>query len=284
MINAIELKHICKNYGRFSLQDVSLCVPQGSIVGLVGENGAGKSTLIKMMLSLRQADSGEIQLFQKPLQSLTRSDREKIGVVFDEGCFPDSFTVKQVRELMHRAFDKAWDDRIFSDYLVQFALPEQEVYSKFSKGMKMKLAIAVALSHHAQILILDEATSGLDPFIREEIIGILSEFTRNPENSILISSHIVTDLEKLCDYIAFLHNGRMIVFEEKDALIEQYGLFTGSADEVAALPAEAIIGIRENKYAVQALLARSKVDKSIPLEKCSLEEIIIFLSKSEGIA
>lgn len=284
MINAIELKHICKNYGRFSLQDVSLCVPQGSIVGLVGENGAGKSTLIKMMLSLRQADSGEIQLFQKPLQSLTRSDREKIGVVFDEGCFPDSFTVKQVRELMHRAFDKAWDDRIFSDYLVQFALPEQEVYSKFSKGMKMKLAIAVALSHHAQILILDEATSGLDPFIREEIIGILSEFTRNPENSILISSHIVTDLEKLCDYIAFLHNGRMIVFEEKDALIEQYGLFTGSADEVAALPAGAIIGIRENKYAVQALLARSKVDKSIPLEKCSLEEIIIFLSKSEGIA
>ncbi len=284
MINAIELKHICKNYGRFSLQDVSLCVPQGSIVGLVGENGAGKSTLIKMMLSLRQADSGEIQLFQKPLQSLTRSDREKIGVVFDEGCFPDSFTVKQVRELMHRAFDKAWDDRIFSDYLVQFALPEQEVYSKFSKGMKMKLAIAVALSHHAQILILDEATSGLDPFIREEIIGILSEFTRNPENSILISSHIVTDLEKLCDYIAFLHNGRMIVFEEKDALIEQYGLFTGSADEIAALPAEAIIGIRENKYAVQALLARSKVDKSIPLEKCSLEEIIIFLSKSEGIA
>ena len=284
MINAIELKHICKNYGRFSLQDVSLCVPQGSIVGLVGENGAGKSTLIKMMLSLRQADSGEIQLFQKPLQSLTRSDREKIGVVFDEGCFPDSFTVKQVRELMHRAFDKAWDDRIFSDYLVQFALPEQEVYSKFSKGMKMKLAIAVALSHHAQILILDEATSGLDPFIREEIIGILSEFTRNPENSILISSHIVTDLEKLCDYIAFLHNGRMIVFEEKDALIEQYGLFTGSADEVAALPAEAIIGIRENKYAVQALLARSKVDTSVPLEKCSLEEIIIFLSKSEGIA
>lgn len=284
MINAIELKHICKNYGRFSLQDVSLCVPQGSIVGLVGENGAGKSTLIKMMLSLRQADSGEIQLFQKPLQSLTRSDREKIGVVFDEGCFPDSFTVKQVRELMHRAFDKAWDDRIFSDYLVQFALPEQEVYSKFSKGMKMKLAIAVALSHHAQILILDEATSGLDPFIREEIIGILSEFTRNPENSILISSHIVTDLEKLCDYIAFLHNGRMIVFEEKDALIEQYGLFTGSADEIAALPAEAIIGIRENKYAVQALLARSKVDKSIPMEKCSLEEIIIFLSKSEGIA
>ena len=284
MINAIELKHICKNYGRFSLQDVSLCVPQGSIVGLVGENGAGKSTLIKMMLSLRQADSGDIQLFQKPLQSLTRSDREKIGVVFDEGCFPDSFTVKQVRELMRRAFDKAWDDRIFSDYLVQFALPEQEVYSKFSKGMKMKLAIAVALSHHAQILILDEATSGLDPFIREEIIGILSEFTRNPENSILISSHIVTDLEKLCDYIAFLHNGRMIVFEEKDALIEQYGLFTGSADEVAALPAGAIIGIRENKYAVQALLARSKVDKSVPLEKCSLEEIIIFLSKSEGIA
>lgn len=284
MINAIELKHICKNYGRFSLQDVSLCVPQGSIVGLVGENGAGKSTLIKMMLSLRQADSGDIQLFQKPLQSLTRSDREKIGVVFDEGCFPDSFTVKQVRELMRRAFDKAWDDRIFSDYLVQFALPEQEVYSKFSKGMKMKLAIAVALSHHAQILILDEATSGLDPFIREEIIGILSEFTRNPENSILISSHIVTDLEKLCDYIAFLHNGRMIVFEEKDALIEQYGLFTGSADEVAALPAGAIIGIRENKYAVQALLARSKVDTSVPLEKCSLEEIIIFLSKSEGIA
>lgn len=284
MINAIELMHICKNYGRFSLQDVSLCVPQGSIVGLVGENGAGKSTLIKMMLSLRQADSGDIQLFQKPLQSLTRSDREKIGVVFDEGCFPDSFTVKQVRELMRRAFDKAWDDRIFSDYLVQFALPEQEVYSKFSKGMKMKLAIAVALSHHAQILILDEATSGLDPFIREEIIGILSEFTRNPENSILISSHIVTDLEKLCDYIAFLHNGRMIVFEEKDALIEQYGLFTGSADEVAALPAGAIIGIRENKYAVQALLARSKVDTSVPLEKCSLEEIIIFLSKSEGIA
>ena len=284
MINAIELKHICKNYGRFSLQDVSLCVPQGSIVGLVGENGAGKSTLIKMVLSLRQADSGDIQLFQKPLQSLTRSDREKIGVVFDEGCFPDSFTVKQVRELMRRAFDKAWDDRIFSDYLVQFALPEQEVYSKFSKGMKMKLAIAVALSHHAQILILDEATSGLDPFIREEIIGILSEFTRNPENSILISSHIVTDLEKLCDYIAFLHNGRMIVFEEKDALIEQYGLFTGSADEVAALPAGAIIGIRENKYAAQALLARSKVDTSVPLEKCSLEEIIIFLSKSEGIA
>lgn len=284
MINAIELKHICKNYGRFSLQDVSLQVPQGSIVGLVGENGAGKSTLIKMMLSLRQADSGEIQLFQKPLQSLTRSDREKIGVVFDEGCFPDSFTVKQVRELMHRAFDKAWDDRIFSDYLVQFALPEQEVYAKFSKGMKMKLAIAVALSHHAQLLILDEATSGLDPFIREEIIGILSEFTRNPENSILISSHIVTDLEKLCDYIAFLHNGRMIVFEEKDALIEQYGLFTGSAADVAALPAGAIIGIRENKYAVQALLSRGKVDKSVPLEKCSLEEIIIFLSKSEGIA
>lgn len=217
MTNAIELNHISKSFGEFSLKNVTLAIPAGTICGLVGENGAGKSTLIRILMGALRPDSGTAAALGVDVSAPEfLNAKEDIGVVLDEGCFPETLTAPQVGRVMAATY-RRWEQDTFDAYCRRFALPEKTAFKDYSRGMKMKLTIAVALSHQAQLLVLDEATAGLDPIVRDEILELFNEFTRDETHSVLISSHILSDLEKLCDYIAFLHQGRLLFCEEKDA-------------------------------------------------------------------
>ncbi len=229
-MNAIELSHIHKSLGGFSIQDLSLTVPSGTICGLVGENGAGKSTTIRLMMNALTPDSGSARVLGVDAASPEfREVKEDVGVVLDEAYFPETLTAVQVGRVMAETY-RRWEQKRYEDFLDRFQLPGKKRFKDFSRGMKMKLSIAVALSHQPRLLVLDEATSGLDPIVRDEVLEIFNEFTREEDHSILISSHILSDLEKLCDYIAFLHQGRLLFCDEKDRLLETYGVFAGTAD------------------------------------------------------
>ncbi len=256
-----------------------MSLPSGSILGLVGENGAGKSTLIKLIMNTVGRDGGSVRVLGMDNQAaeFVRLKNE-IGVVLDEAYFPEILTPKQVNVIMKRTYT-AWSEEQFFAYMERFALPLDKRFKTFSRGMKMKLAIAVALAHAPRLLLLDEPTGGLDPMMREEILDILNEFTRSEEHSILISSHIVSDLEKICDYIAFLHKGRLLFCEEKDRLLEEYALVKLTREHFADVPPEAVIGKREDTFGVEALVRRSLVNPAIVSERTSLEEIILFMAK-----
>ncbi len=279
-MNAIEIKGLTKRYGDFKLDRLNLTLPQGCIMGLVGENGAGKSTTIKLILDMVRKDSGTITLLGRDHQDRAQSLREEIGVVLDEVGISECLTCAQVGKIMKKTYQN-WDEEAFSRYLTRFSLPEKQKFKEFSRGMKMKLGIAVALSHHAKLLILDEATSGLDPVIRDEILDIFCEFTRDESHSILISSHIVSDLEKICDYIAFLHKGRLLLCEEKDVLKEQYGILRCTAAALAEIPSEAIVGKKENAYSVEAIVRRGAVPMNLSLSPIDIEQLFIFLAKED---
>ncbi|MEG0771153.1 MAG: ABC transporter ATP-binding protein, partial [Clostridia bacterium] len=222
--NAIEITHLTKNYKDFSLNDISFTLPLGSILGLVGENGAGKSTTIKLITNTILKTSGTINVFGVNNEtSEFNKIKEEIGVVFDEAYFPEVLTATAVNSIMKNTY-KNWDEKKYFEFMKKFSLPLKLQFQKFSRGMKMKLAIAVSLSHNPKLLILDEATSGLDPMVRDEILTVFNEFTRDEKNAILLSSHIISDLEKICDYIAFIHKGRLLFCEEKDKLQEEYAI------------------------------------------------------------
>ena len=280
MTNAIKLDHIRKSFGEFSLQDVSLAVPTGTICGLVGENGAGKSTLIRILMGAIQPDSGTASTLGVDVSAPEFLDaKEDIGVVLDEGCFPESLTAAQVGKIMAATY-RRWDQSAFENYCQRFGLPEKTTFKDYSRGMKMKLTIAAALSHQAKLLVLDEATAGLDPFIRDEILDLFYEFTRDETHSVLISSHILSDLEKICDYIAFLHQGQLLFCEEKDALLERYGIFNDTAEQAEALMPEAVAAKEATPYGgVRALVRRDLAPVGFPLEKPTVEDIILFLAK-----
>ncbi len=274
-MNAIEIHDLCKTYPGFQLDHLTLTLPQGCILGLVGENGAGKSTTVRLMLDMIRKDSGSITLLGQDSQSLNKED---IGVVLDDVGISACLTPKQLGKIMALSFAN-WDDAAYQSYLRRFHLPDTKKFSAFSRGMKMKLGLAVALSHHPKLLILDEATSGLDPVVRDEILDIFLEFTRDENHSILISSHIVSDLEKLCDYIAFLHKGKLLLYEEKDRLKEQYGIIRCESTQLASIPACAIIGKKQNAYGVEVIAQRQYVPAGIPVSPVDIEQLFIFMTK-----
>lgn len=276
-MNAIEVKNLTKKYKGFALENLNLALPQGCIMGLIGENGAGKSTTIKSLLGIVHADSGSIEVFGKEPSADIKQD---IGVVLDEVGLPQDFNVKEIQAVMRNTFAN-WQDDVFANYISKFKLPEKKAFKSFSKGMKMKLGIAIALSHDAKLLILDEPTSGLDPVVRDEIVDIFNDFTRNENHSILISSHIVSDLEKICDYIAFLHNGRLMLCEEKDRLLEQYGLINTTADVLEELDKSAVIGKKVNKWGIEALVDREKIPHTFEVKPITIEDLFIFMVKEE---
>ena len=279
-MNAIELSHINKSFGDFAIRDLNLTVPSGTICGLVGENGAGKSTTIRLLMGALRPDSGTASVLGVDVTSPEfREVKENVGVVLDEAYFPESLNAAQVGKIMAATY-RQWDQKLYDGYLKRFDLPEKKQFKDFSRGMRMKLAIVVALSHQPKLLVLDEATAGLDPIVRDEVLDIFNEFTREEDHSILISSHILSDLEKLCDYIAFIHKGDLLFCEEKDRLLEQYGIFEDSKENLDCLQPEAIVAREENRYGgVRALVKRDLAPAGFQLEKPTVEDIILFLVK-----
>ena len=279
-MNAIELSHINKSFGDFAIRDLNLTVPSGTICGLVGENGAGKSTTIRLLMGALRPDSGTASVLGTDVSSPEfREVKEDVGVVLDEAYFPESLNAVQVGKIMAATY-RRWDQKLYDGYLKRFDLPPSKQFKDFSRGMRMKLAIAVALSHQPKLLVLDEATAGLDPIVRDEVLDIFNEFNREEDHSILISSHILSDLEKLCDYIAFIHQGNLLFCEEKDRLLEEYGIFTDSAEQLECLLPEAIVAREPNGYGgVRALIRRDLAPAGFQLEKPSVEDIVLFLVK-----
>ena len=279
-MNAIELSHINKSFGDFAIRDLNLTVPSGTICGLVGENGAGKSTTIRLLMGALRPDSGTASVLGTDVSSPEfREVKEDVGVVLDEAYFPESLNAVQVGKIMAATY-RRWDQKLYDGYLKRFDLPPSKQFKDFSRGMRMKLAIAVALSHQPKLLVLDEATAGLDPIVRDEVLDIFNEFTREEDHSILISSHILSDLEKLCDYIAFIHQGNLLFCEEKDRLLEEYGILTDSSEQVDCLRPEAIVAREASGYGgVRALIKRDLAPAGFQLEKPSVEDIVLFLVK-----
>lgn len=276
-MNAIEIKNLTKSYGEFKLDDLNLCLPQGCIMGLVGENGAGKSTTIRLILDMIKRDSGTISVLGRDNRDNFRLTKEDIGVVLDSVGFPEFLTARQLDRIMKSSY-KNWDEAQFFAYLKKLNVPESKAFKEFSRGMKMKIGIATAMSHGARLLILDEATSGLDPVARDEVLDMFSEFTRDEKNSVLISSHIVSDLEKICDYIAFIHRGKLMLCEEKDVLLEEYGIVNCRPEELARIPEGAVIGRRESAYGVRAIVRRCAAP-GMQISPVTLEELFVFMVK-----
>ena len=277
-MNALEIKNLTKAYPGFTLDNLNLTLPSGCIMGLIGENGAGKSTTIKLILNMLHKDCGTIRILGKDNTDNIELTKEDIGVVMDEVGIPECLTVKQVGNVMKHTF-RNWDDTEYARLVQKLALTDQKQFKEFSRGMKMKLGIAIALSHSAKLLILDEATSGLDPVVRDEVVEMFSDFTRDENHSILISSHIVSDLEKLCDYVAFLHKGKLLLCEEKDQLLAEYGLIHCTAEELQKLPSEAIKYKKENPYGIEAMVLRSAVPANVNVSPISIEELFVFMVK-----
>ena len=279
-MNAIQLSHINKSFGDFAIRDLCLEVPSGTICGLVGENGAGKSTTIRLLMGALRPDSGSARVLGTDVSSPEfRAVKEDIGVVLDEAYFPESLNAVQVGKIMAGTY-RRWDQGLYDSYLKRFDLPLKKQFKDFSRGMRMKLAIAVALSHQPKPLVLDEATAGLDPIVRDEVLDLFNEFTREEDHSILISSHILSDLEKLCDYIAFLHKGDLLFCEEKDRLLEEYGIFEDSRENLDCLMPEAIVAREETRYGgVRALVKRDLAPAGFRMEKPTVEDVVLFLVK-----
>lgn len=278
-MNAIEIKGLTKQYQGFRLGSYDLTLPSGCILGLVGENGAGKSTTIRLIMDAITRDAGTISVLGVDNRSPEFAGvKEDIGVVLDEAYFPEVLSAVNVGKIMACTY-RRWDMEKYRGYLTRFDLDDRKLIRDYSRGMRMKLAIAVALSHDPKLLILDEATSGLDPMVRDEILDIFNEFTRDPGHSILLSSHIVSDLEKICDYIAFLHKGKLMLCEEKDQLLEEYALVHLSAERFADLPEDSIVGRKNGRFGVEALVLRSRVPQDLPVEHTNLEDIILFMAK-----
>lgn len=277
-MNALEIRNLKKSYPGFTLDNLNLTLPSGCIMGLIGENGAGKSTTIKLILDMIHKDSGSITILGKDNGDNIELTKEDIGVVMDEVGIPECLTIKQVGKIMKKTFHN-WNNSEYTRLVEKLELPNQKQFREFSRGMKMKLGIAIALSHGAKLLILDEATSGLDPLIRDEVVEMLSDFTRDENHSILISSHIVSDLEKLCDYIAFIHKGKLLLCEEKDELLSEYGLIHCTAEDLQKIPPEAIKHKKENPYGVEVMVQRSAMPSGINISPISIEELFVFMVK-----
>lgn len=280
MQNNIEIKNLCKSYRDFALKEVSFTVPQGAVVGFIGENGAGKSTTINCILGAVNPDGGSIRIFGKDSGALTEEERAGVGVVLGEECLPKNLNLRQIGKIMADFFS-GWDAQVYEGYLARFSLPSDKKYKDLSKGMKQKAAVAVALSHGVRTLVLDEATVGLDPVARDEILDILYDFMQDETHSVLISSHIVSDLEKICDYICFIHRGKVVFFEEKDALREKFGVLKCGRGEFEALDKSAVVGYIRTEVGVWALAYREKVPAGYLIERADIEDIMLYTVRGE---
>lgn len=283
---ALEIKGLVKHYPGFSLNHINLVIPQGCIMGLVGENGAGKSTLIKCILDIVFPQEGSVFYHGEPVKELSAEWKNEIGVVLDACRYPDHMHAIQIADVMDQIY-KNWEEQAFFQLLSKFGIDKKKAIKDYSKGMKMKLQIAVALSHHAKFLILDEATSGLDPIVRDEILDLMLDFIQDEDHTILFSTHITSDLEKVADYITLLHKGNCIFTENKDELLYSHGIVCCGAEDFKQIPEEWICGIRKNSFNYEVLIKeRQKCVAEHPdwaVKKASIEEIMLFMVKGEQV-
>lgn len=280
MNEALSLENISKKYQNFALQNVNLSLPAGSIMGFIGENGAGKSTTMKALLGLIHCDSGNVYVDGRKFTGEETDIKEQIGVVMDTSCFPDELTAKDVGRVMSHSYQN-WDECVFQEHLKHFRVEPSKKIKDYSRGMKMKLSMAVALSHGAKILVLDEATSGLDPLVRDSMLDLFLEFIQDETHSILISSHILSDLEKICDYITFIHDGRILFSKSKDELLEQYRVVKGSSAQIQNLEQEKVVGIKTNAFGVEALVDANAVPSGMVSDPAGIEEIMLYFVRRE---
>lgn len=284
MENILEVKNVCKKYDGFELKNVNLSLPKGMIMGLIGENGAGKSTTIKSILNIISTNSGEIKIFGLDNKKNEKELKENIGVVLDDSFLSDYLNPKDINKIMKNIY-KNWDEKLFFKYMEDFKLPINKLSKDYSSGMKMKLKIAVALSHHPKLLLLDEPTSGLDPIARNEVLDIFQDFIQDENNSILVSTHITSDLEQIADYITFIHEGEIILSNSRDDLLESYGIARCTKQEFDKIEKNDFIKYKKNKYEYDVLVKdkfefRKKYDIEI-IDKPSIENIMIIYIKGE---
>ena len=284
MTAALKIQGLTKKFEGFALDKVSFRVPSGSIVGLIGENGAGKTTTINAALGLIKKDSGEIELFGENVEHLTPSIKEEIGAVFDASNFSEELTPEKLDKVLKDIYT-SWDQDLFRQLLDRLEIPFSRKLKTFSKGMKMKLSLAAALSHHPKLLILDEATSGLDPVMRDDILDMFLDFVQEEDHAILVSSHITSDLEKAADYIVFIHKGKIIFSKPKDELLEDYGIIKCGDEQFKALDREDWIACRRQDYEWQVLTSdRKKAEKKYPkalVMPATIDEIMLLYVKGE---
>lgn len=283
METILQVENLSKQYTGFKLDNVSFSIPKGAIVGLIGENGAGKSTTINAILDLIRKDSGTVTFWGKELSS-SKQLKEDIGVVFDGINFYDTLTPAKVGKISAAAYNQ-WDESLYQDFLKRFQLPTDKEIKTFSKGMKMKLCIAVALSHKPKLLILDEATSGLDPVMRDDILDVFLEFVQDEDHSILISSHITTDLEKVADYIVFIHQGKVLFFKTKDELRYRYGIIRCGAALFEQIDKTEILAYRKDDYQWNVLVADKEKAKrkyrNAIVDNATIDDILLLYVKGE---
>ena len=283
-MNALEIRGLTKHYKGFTLGPLDLTLPGGTICGLVGENGAGKSTTMKLILGSCEPDGGNVTVLGRDnhAEAFIRTKAD-LGVVLDDPGIPQCLTALQVGKIMAGIYPN-WDADAYAELCRKFALPTNKKFKDYSRGMKMKQGLAVALAHHPKLLLLDEATSGLDPVVRDELIDMLLDFARDEDHAVLVSSHIVSDLEKLCDTIAFLHKGKLLLCEDKDALRDEYALWHGTAEQLAELDDSAILSRRTTPYGAEALVRRDGVPAGSPLTPVSIEELFVQMVKGDARA
>ncbi len=285
MDHILSVKHLTKQYQNFLLDDISFSVPYGSIVGLIGENGAGKSTIIKAITDVISKDGGTVHLLGHQ-HTLPVADKAKLAVVFDGNNFADVLTVKTLNHVFQNIYPN-WDEDTYNTMVTKLQLPQDKKIKDFSKGMMTKLSIIVAFSHKAELMILDEATSGLDPVVRDDILDMLLDFVSQEKNAVLVSSHITSDLEKIADYIVFIHKGKLVFSLPKDELMEQYGLLRCGKEDFTGIDQGDIVVYREQDYAVMVLVSnRENIEKKYPhmmVERITIDEIMLMYSKGETI-
>lgn len=278
----LSIRDLKKHYENFDIENVSFDIPKGAVVGLIGENGAGKSTVIKCILGAVHPDGGQILFDGKEIRETCRKDRQKIAFVFDDTGLPLELDLGMLDKVLCRIYDK-WDTAKFRGLIREFSLPRDKMLKDFSKGMKMKAAIAVAFSYDSDVLILDEPTSGLDPVVRDEIIEMIYNYNQNCDRSVLLSSHITADLEKICDYIVYIHEGRIIFNEEKDELLNRYAIYSIEDKHLRELNKSAFIKVLKREYRTEILAQKDKMPKDFEYKPVTLDEMMLFYSKGEDV-
>lgn len=284
MENILEIENLNKKYNGFALKNINIKLPKGMIMGLIGENGAGKSTTIKSILNIINVDSGKIKIFEKDNIKYEKEIKEDIGVVLDDSFLSEYLTPNDINKIMKNIYKK-WDEKLYFKYIEDFKLPKNKISKEFSSGMKMKLKIATALSHHPKLLILDEPTSGLDPVARNEILDIFQDFIQDENHGIFVSSHITSDLEHIADYITFISNGEIILTKTRDELLENYGIAKCSDDEFKKIDKNDFVKYKKNKYEYDILVEnkfefKKKYNIEI-IDKATIDDIMLIYIKGE---